>query len=240
MLRRISTAAAGAGLVLMLAATGALAGGWATIEPDAGTIKPVEGEPTEFGFTVLQHGETPIDWAAPIVTLTDMRTGQEVLALTTAKGEVGHYVAQATLPAAGFWSWQVRLQDLEVETPPAAITVRALDGTAPLFDASMVLAAIQQADRSQADTMSGQIATLTGQVEAANVRTRALEQQLAELKASSGTEAAAPAGESVPVVGVVILAILAGATAGFVMTWLGGRPRSVVSVAPTQQGADPA
>jgi hypothetical protein len=104
----------------------------------------------------------------------------------------------------------------------------------------MVLAAIQQANRAEADTTFGQIATLTAQVEAANARAGALERELAELKASTGAEATATSGESIPVIGIVVLAALAGATAGFVMTWLGGRPRSVVAVSPTPQGADPA
>ena len=68
-------------LSLLVASAGTvLAGGWADVKPDAGTLDqpPVEGLPTEIGFTILQHGETPAGWVTPTVRLTDLASGETI------------------------------------------------------------------------------------------------------------------------------------------------------------------
>ena len=60
MIRRLAAALAALALLLTLTVP-VLAGGWAEIVADAQTTEtpPVEGQPIDIGFVVLQHGETP-------------------------------------------------------------------------------------------------------------------------------------------------------------------------------------
>ena len=52
--------------------------------------------------------------------------------------------------------------------------------------------------------------------------------------------AAAEGAGGLPILAILTLAILAGATAGFAMSWLAGRPSPKVAVSPAPRGADPA
>jgi hypothetical protein len=101
-------------LVLMLAVVPAvLAGGWAVITLDEmpGEIRP--GEPWTVGFTVLQHGESPIhrfDDGSPIqpkLTATNTATGERVEATGTPTDEVGHFTVEVTFPSEGSWEWTI-------------------------------------------------------------------------------------------------------------------------------------
>ena len=97
--------------VLALSPAGsALAGGWAvsTLDP----MPPLEpGSDVEIGFTVRQHGVTPVDLgkfsgAAVGIELTTA-DGERQLFAARPRGPVGHYVAAVTVPAAGTYRWQV-------------------------------------------------------------------------------------------------------------------------------------
>jgi hypothetical protein len=91
-------------LAVALAASGtALAGGWATVGiaplPDdvhaGGTWQPE--------ITILQHGRTPLEGLAPVVTISeDGGSSQEFGAQPTEAP--GVYVASVTFPEAGRWS----------------------------------------------------------------------------------------------------------------------------------------
>jgi hypothetical protein len=131
MIRRLAAAIASLALLLALTVP-VLAGGWAEIVADAQTTTepPVEGQPLEVGFVVLQHGETPAGWETATVHFTNASTGQTVDVTATNDRSDGHFVATATLPAAGDWTWKVTLKDLASEHAPVALTVQAATGQA--------------------------------------------------------------------------------------------------------------
>jgi hypothetical protein len=102
-----------AGLLLALGLAGvAGAGGWSVVVLDResaliGVDRPVEaGAPFTVGFTVLQHGKTPVDGLTPKLTLMS-GSGGPLTVFAEAEGGPGHYVATITLPEAGTWTWQI-------------------------------------------------------------------------------------------------------------------------------------
>jgi hypothetical protein len=113
---------------LAIAST-AVAGGTATATLDGDPPEPSAGEPVVIGFTLLQHGVTPVSWPDAFVTATNQATGERITAAATAEGAEGHYVATMTFPTDGTWEWSIRTRDLEVETRFAPITVAAPGGT---------------------------------------------------------------------------------------------------------------
>ena len=125
MLRRLGGAIAALTLALLIAAP-ALAGGWAAIKPDAGTTAPpVEDQPFVLGFTVLQHGQTPAGWDTPTVHFTEVATGATFEVVATANGPDGHFVAEATVPTAGAWTWSVSLENLVTDAVERPLSVAA-------------------------------------------------------------------------------------------------------------------
>jgi hypothetical protein len=230
-----------------------LAGNWAEIRADATTSEsgPVAGEPTEIGFTVLQHGETAAGWVTPTVRLTSATTGETLDVAAEASGPDGHFIATVTLPSAGFWSWQVDLAELETDDIPVTMSVATATGEPPVFDQATVMSAIARARsdiraevlaetggtierlsnevgglRTQASRLADRVDTLTEE-------RAALEERLAAAEAQAGDA-------GVPVLGIVLLAVLAGAAAGFAMTWLAGRPQPQVRFSPAPRGSKPA
>jgi hypothetical protein len=115
----------------MLAGT-ALAGGWATATIDGGSPPaPNAGEKTTIGFTLLQHGVTPISWEQVTLTGSNTETGESVTAQARPQGKTGHYIVEVTFPSAGTWTWRLQTRDLLMETstfPP--MTVRATGAAA--------------------------------------------------------------------------------------------------------------
>jgi hypothetical protein len=115
MRQRATTAALSAIALTLIMATSALAGGWANAIMDTPPDDPVTpGQPITIGFTLLQHGVTPVDWGTSQVVLTNEATGQSVTFDSRPQGAVGHWVAEISVPAEGTWSYQVR-HDLEIE-----------------------------------------------------------------------------------------------------------------------------
>lgn len=243
MTRRILRGLAAAALLVSLSAGAVSAGGWATIQADAGnTTKPNAGEPFAFGFTVLQHGVTPAGWVeTPTFVGINGTTGERVEAKAVAQGADGHFLATVTIPSAGYWTFQVVLTDLIVETPPKPIAVALADGTLPAMDTGSMLAAIERARSeirteyqsqlfNETDAMRTQITTLAAKVTYLETQREVLRKQVDALAATPPAAASpsAPASDSVPLFAVVGIAVLAGAISGFAMTALGrtGRPTS--------------
>ena len=110
--RALAASAAAATLTLLMAST-AFAGGWASATLDRQPTDPGEGGTLVVGFTLLQHGVTPVDWGQPVVALVNADTGARVTADAVQSGAIGHWTAQLTAPAAGSWSLELR-HDLEV------------------------------------------------------------------------------------------------------------------------------
>jgi hypothetical protein len=238
---RLLRGMAAAGLLVALSIGEVSAGGWATIVADSGNpSQPSVGEPFTFGFTVLQHGVTPAGWVGATYVAIDATTGDRIEAKATGKGADGHFVASVTLPHAGTWTWQVQLAELIVDTPPAAFAVASADGIVPAMDAAAVLAAI---DRTRSELRTELQAQTSAATETFQVEINRLSSQVAGLQADRARlsaqldaqleAAATPLGpEGVPVLGVVALAVLAGAVSGFAMSVL-GRQSGPTAIRPT-------
>jgi len=147
MRRRLALAASSASVLTILLAATAFAGGWANAVMDTPPNDPAgPNVPVSLGFTLLQHGETPVDWGVAQIVLTNDQTGQQIVANATPSGPIGHWTADLTLPAEGSWSYTVRhdleitlmrAQPINVGTSQAATT----DGTATIGMSPAVLAA---------------------------------------------------------------------------------------------------
>ena len=246
MLRRTAAALAALAMVLLLAAP-VVAGGWADIVADAQTTEPpVEGEPIVVGFKVMQHGVTPAGWESPTVHFTNTETGQTIDVAAISDGDNGHFSASTALPEAGYWTWQVTLQDLASDHLPVGLAVRTAAGDVPAYDPSTIAVAIARAKQDAIDAMDAryfpEIERLDNLLVIQQSRTdRALEQAnaiTAERDALATRLAAAEGAGGLPLLAVVTLAVLAGATAGFAMSWLAGRPGPSVSFSPAPREAD--
>ncbi|MCG8353661.1 MAG: hypothetical protein MI924_38345 [Chloroflexales bacterium] len=102
----------------------ALAGGWAVVTLDS-TPADVRAEAAfNVGFTVLQHGKTPMQGLEPVISFWQLESavrgaglamvslakpspGDRVTLTAQEAGEAGHYVATITLPSAGVWQWEI-------------------------------------------------------------------------------------------------------------------------------------
>jgi hypothetical protein len=109
----VAAASAAAAMMTLLLASTALAGGWASATLDEQPTDPGAGGTMEIGFTLLQHGVTPVDWGQPLVMLVNDETGQRVTADARQSGAKGHWTAELTVPSAGRWTLDIR-HDLEV------------------------------------------------------------------------------------------------------------------------------
>ena len=243
-------------LLSLLLSAPVFAGGWAEVQADAAstTPPPVEGQPTVIGFTVLQHGVTPAGWVHPTVQLSDPVSGRRLEVAATPEGKDGHFVATVTLPVAGYWTWTVTFPELVVEASPVTIAVRTAAGEPPTIDPAALLTAVDQA-RANAVTdataaLGPELQRLGSLVEIQRLQVAQLRTDVGTLKAERDTLATqvaaarggAAASNGLPVLGYVLIAVLAGASAGFVMAWLGGRSASVkdVAVGPSVERSTPA
>jgi hypothetical protein len=249
MIRRLAAILAAMAMLLVLAVP-VMAGGWAEIVADGQTTTPKEGASVEVGFKVLQHGQTPAPWENATVHFTNSSTGTSFDVAATNDRDDGHFVATATLPEPGFWSWTVTLANLESDHQPVHMTVLTKSGATPPLDPSTMLAAI---DRAKADTIKDisdrvnvDIQRLDTQDDTYRTRIDNLDARVRDLTAQlDGTQSkvvAVDGANGLPILGVIALSVLAGATAGFVMAWLAGRPHKsepAGGLTPAPRGADP-
>jgi hypothetical protein len=101
-----------AALAALAVATAAQAGGWAVVVLDEVPGEARAGETQELGFTVRQHGHTPVDihtWEGDLPTLMarHTETGETLMATARKDGAVGHYTVSVTFPKAGVWAWEI-------------------------------------------------------------------------------------------------------------------------------------
>lgn len=117
-------------LALVLPLT-ALAGGWAVVTLDTSPVGVQAGKAFEVGFTVLQHGKTPVEGLQPKLNFSMVAAGRpaglakgETLSFDARpEGKIGHYVASVTLPTNGTWNWEV--DAFGPPAPMSALTVGA-------------------------------------------------------------------------------------------------------------------
>jgi cytochrome c2 len=96
-----------------------LAGGWAVITLDELPGEIIAGQPLEIGFTVRQHGVTPMDGLEP--TIHARQAGFTLTEQAKAQGETGHYTATLTFPQAGEWTWSIRAFTGDQPMPPLSV-----------------------------------------------------------------------------------------------------------------------
>ncbi len=107
-------------LLALLFAIPAFAGGWAVITLDELPTGVVAGEPFTVGFTVLQHGKTPMDDLDPTVTATLFKL-ESFVVHAEPDGKPGHYVATLTFPAEGNWNWTIQAFSMEQAMPELSV-----------------------------------------------------------------------------------------------------------------------
>src|SRR5687767_13737288 len=108
-------------LLLALASPGA-AGGWAVTTLDAVPDRFEAGRAYDIGYTIRQHGATPVDLPSTGIRITSADSGKQLTFDGRRDGAVGHYVALVTFPAAGGWSWEA-LQDWFAPHPLGELAV---------------------------------------------------------------------------------------------------------------------
>jgi hypothetical protein len=91
--------------LLLLLAPAASAGGWAVSTLDSMTT-PAAGVPTDVGFTIRQHGVTPVDLADVAIAVTGP-SGETRVYPAQRDGDLGHYVATVTFEE-GQSTWEIR------------------------------------------------------------------------------------------------------------------------------------
>lgn len=140
-------------LGLLLAATAALAGGWAQVTAKNVPVDPPAGQETTISLSMLQHGQTPVSWPRLTVIATEKGSGKVVSAQATASGPEGTYVAKLTFPTEGAWTLSFTSQDLIMEgsatvnvAPPVAAPAAPATGNqapaAKAFDPMLPLLAV--------------------------------------------------------------------------------------------------
>jgi hypothetical protein len=140
-------------LAVLGVASPAAAGGWAVVSLDPLAAAPAPGRPTAVGFTIRQHGQTPVADDTAAIVITDP-AGTTTRFPAHPDGPTGHHVAVVTMPVAGTYHWSVEhflgSQDLGTLTVGAA--TGGADGggrspwTVPLFAVAAVLAGLAVVD----------------------------------------------------------------------------------------------
>jgi hypothetical protein len=164
-------------LALSLAALASpvLAGGWAVTTFDDLPDQFVSGKEYVLGYTIRQHGQTPINVDKTEI-IAVAKSGRTLSFPGSSQGAVGHYVASVYFPAGGAYTWQVTQgafgpQDL------GTLTILAAAGT-------------PTTDKAAADKAAGDKALPANKAVAAD-KAMAADKALAAEKAAAGDKAAA-------------------------------------------------
>jgi len=143
----IRLAALLASLALALS-TPAAAGGWAITTFDQLPPEFVAGQTYRLGYTIRQHGATPIRVDRTEIVADPAAGGAALSFVGVPEGPLGHYSAEVTFPA-GTYSWRVTQQPFQAQDlgslvvagaavapaapAPAAGPATAAWGTSPLM-----------------------------------------------------------------------------------------------------------
>ena len=117
-------------LMSLVLAVPVFAGGWAVITLDELPTDVVAGEPLTIGFTVLQHGQTPMTDLHPIV-VANLHKETEFKTIAEAEGKPGHYTATLTFPKEGEWSWSIQAFTMDQKMPMLTVGAPAVAGANP-------------------------------------------------------------------------------------------------------------
>jgi hypothetical protein len=91
-------------VAVLLSGSPASAGGWAVTTLDA-VPQPRAGQAIDVGFTIRQHGMTPVNLDGVAIVVRD--GARDTVWPARRQGATGHYVARITFPAAGTVTWSV-------------------------------------------------------------------------------------------------------------------------------------
>ena len=95
-------------LALMAIPMTAFAGGWAIASFDQVPGEFEAGSTYDLQYTILQHGETPVDVGDSQVVIVDA-TGSKTAFDAVAQGQPGRYSVSITFPESGPWLWEVTM-----------------------------------------------------------------------------------------------------------------------------------
>jgi hypothetical protein len=94
-------------LALLLSCLTALAGGFAVTTLDELPHQMRANATYRIGYTIRQHGVTPVTSASTRIVAQFSTTGATLAFVGAPEGAPGHYVADVTFPEEGTWQWQV-------------------------------------------------------------------------------------------------------------------------------------
>ena len=118
--------------VAAIAVPAAGAGGWATVGLSSLPTGTPPGKAWPVDLTVLQHGRTPLEGIAPVLTITN-GDGDSRAFTATPTGKPGVYHADVVFPGEGTWSYEVWDDFSQTHTfKPVAIGALAA-GSLPLL-----------------------------------------------------------------------------------------------------------
>ncbi len=146
-MRRLTLVLAVLALALGALATPALAGGWAVTTFDDIPGDFVSGKEYALGYTIRQHGATPINVDKTEILAVAV-SGRTLSFPGKSEGAVGHYVATVFFPAGGTYTWQVT-QGAFAPQDLGKMTILAAAGTTS--DDKKVAADKTAADKAAAD-----------------------------------------------------------------------------------------
>lgn len=142
MLSKIRIAVGFALLLSLILTVPVFAGGWAVITLDELPSNVVTGEPLTIGFTVLQHGKTPMTNIEPTVT-AKLSATETFVAYAEPEGKPGHYVATLTFPKEGNWEWSIQAFTMDQPMPILKVAAALADTTSqPVVKTEPVTASI--------------------------------------------------------------------------------------------------
>ena len=107
-------------LIAFTLAVPVFAGGWAVITLDELPAGVIAGEPFTVGFTVLQHGRTPMTDLDPTI-LVESPDGEKSAVLAKPEGKPGHYSATLTFSTEGDWNWTIQAFSMEQKMPVLSV-----------------------------------------------------------------------------------------------------------------------
>lgn len=97
--------------ISLLAAAPAFAGGWAATTLDELPPEFVAGDTYQIGYTIKQHGVTPVNvedlGGTTEIRITSPQSGKTIAYQGVREGPTGHYIAKVTFPYEGKWTWEV-------------------------------------------------------------------------------------------------------------------------------------
>lgn len=109
-------------LALMVIPMAASAGGWAMASFDQVPSEFEAGVTYDLQYTILQHGETPVDVGDSQVLIVDP-AGSITAFDAVPLGQPGRYSVSITFPESGSWQWEVTMGEFAPH-PMGSIDVR--------------------------------------------------------------------------------------------------------------------